>query len=416
MTGHRITPLRNPAAIYATGLLGMGYTDLYIFLIPLYALSLGMSAAEVGALAGGRHLLALFLSIHVGVLMDRFGTRRVTLFFVWTAILLSPEFPLVPSFWPLMLLQIVNGGALSFGWSGSQTLIAQLTDGDAEHIGRFNFFARLGTTIAPIIVGGAWDIGGAWPAYLIGVAWGMLLTIALLRAPEAELAPDDRTGSDRAAVRFRLRDTVPRLSDYIACFSLIAIPAVAMTLAIFFLRNATNGVQFSLYVVYLDGIGLTGTTIGILFSAIEITAALGSLFAGRAMRLGDPQRTMLSGTVLSILLICGTPFLGGIFVLLLVAQVGRGWLQGVVQPMMFSVQAKAVGRYRQGAVVGLRQTMNRLSSIVIPPVMGVIADWWSISASFFVLGGFLLLLCVPIVRLTRRAAATAIVEEAPEPT
>src|SRR5260370_20450375 len=378
MTDHRPAALRNPAAIYATGLLGMGYTDLYIFLIPLYALSLGMSAGEVGALGGGRHLLAFFRSIHVGVLMDRFGTRRVTLFFVWTAIALSPVFPLVPSFWPLMLLQIVNGGALSFGWSGSQTLIAQLTDGDAEHIGRFNFFARLGTTIAPIIVGGAWDIGGAWPAYLIGVAWGILLTIALLRAPEAELAPGDPRGDANSALtpaRFRLRDSVPRLSDYIACFSLIAIPAVAMTLAIFFLRNATNGVQFSLYIVYLDGIGLTGTTIGILFSAIEITSALGSLFAGRAMRLGDPQRTMLSGTVLSILLICSTPLLGGIFVLLLLAQIARRWLQGVVQPMMFSVQAKAVGRYRQGSVVGLRQTMNRLSSSAIPPVMGVIAGW-----------------------------------------
>src|SRR5216684_2060328 len=418
MTRQRPAALSNPVAVYATGLLGMGYTDLYIFLIPLYALSLGMSAGEVGVLAGGRHLLALFLSIHVGVLMDRFGTRRVTLFFVWAAIALSPLFPLVPSFWPLMLLQIVNGAALSFGWSGSQTLIAQLTGGDAEHIGRFNFFARLGTTIAPIIVGGAWDIGGAWPAYMIGVAWGILLTIALLRAPEAEIAPDraGAAGGMRAA-RFRLRDTVPRLSDYIACFSLMAIPAVAMTMAIFFLRNATNSVQFSLYVVYLDEIGLTGTTIGVLFSAIEITSALGSLFAGRAMRLGDPQRTMLSGTVLSILLICGTPFLGGIFVLLLVAQIGRGWLQGVVQPMMFSVQAKAVGRYRQGSVVGLRQTMNRLAAIVTPPVMGAIADWWGATASFVVLGVFLLLACAPIVRITRRSAATAAAaEEAPEPT
>ena len=54
--------------------------------------------------------------------------------------------------------------------------------------------------------------------------------------------------------------------------------------------------------------------------------------------------------------------------------------------MMFSVQAKAVGRYRQGAVVGLRQTMNRLSSIVIPPIMGVIADWWGMTESFVVLG------------------------------
>ena len=111
-TANRPAALRNPAAIYATGLLGMGYTDLYIFLIPLYGLSLGMSAGEVGVLVGGRHLLSLFLSIHVGTLMDRFGTRRVTLFFVWTAIALAPVFPLVTWFWPLLLLQIVNGGAL----------------------------------------------------------------------------------------------------------------------------------------------------------------------------------------------------------------------------------------------------------------------------------------------------------------
>jgi len=415
MISGRPAVLRNPAAIYATGLLGMGYTDLYIFLIPLYALSLGMSAGEVGALAGARHLLPVFLSIHVGVLMDRFGTRRVSLFFVWAAIVLAPIFPLLPWFCPLMLLQVVNGGALSFAWSGSQTLIAQLTEGDAEHIGRFNFFARIGTTAAPIIVGAAWDLGGAWPAYLIGVVWGIGLTLALLRAPEAEVAPVHGR-EPHAPPRFRLSDTLPRLSDYVACFSLMAIPAVATTMAIFFLRNATNGVQFSLYVVYLDSIGLTGTTIGVLFAAIEVASALGSLFAGRAMRLGDPQRTMLSGTLASIVLICGTPFLGGIFVLLLAAQAMRGWLQGVVQPIMFSVQTRAVGRYRQGAVVGLRQTMNRLSSIVIPPVMGVIADWWSPSASFVVLGVGLLLLCVPIARLTRRTAAAATVEEAPEPT
>src|SRR5438105_11422119 len=124
MASERPAALKNPMAIYATGLLGMGYTDLYIFLIPLYGLSLGMSAGEVGMLVGARSLLAVFLSIHVGVLMDRLGTRRVALFFVWTAMALAPVFPLLPWFWPLLLLQVVNGGALQFAWSGSQTLIA----------------------------------------------------------------------------------------------------------------------------------------------------------------------------------------------------------------------------------------------------------------------------------------------------
>src|SRR5256885_14559684 len=96
-------------------------------------------------------------------LMDRLGTRRVALFFVWTAMALAPIFPLLPWFWPLLLLQVVNGGALQFAWSGSQTLIAQLAEGEAEYLGRFSFFARIGTTVAPMIAGVAWDLGGAGP-------------------------------------------------------------------------------------------------------------------------------------------------------------------------------------------------------------------------------------------------------------
>lgn len=411
----RPAALTNPATIYVAGLFSMGYVDFYIFLMPLYGLSLGMSAGEIGMLVGARSLLAVFLSIHIGVLMDRFGTRRVTLFFVWTAIALAPVFPLVPWFWPLLLLQIVNGGALSFAWSGSQTLIAQLAEGDAEYIGRFSFFARIGTTLAPLLAGIAWDLGGAWPSYTVGALWGVVLTVALLCAPEAEAAPV-QGGMAGTRRQFRLGDLLPRLSDYVSCFALMAIPAVAATMAIIFLRTGTNAVQFSLYVVYLDGIGLIGTSIGVLFAAIEIASGIGSLFAGRAMRLGDPQKTMLSGTVISILLICLTPFLGGIFALLLAAQLARGWLQGVVQPMMFSVQAKAVGRYRQGAVVGLRQTMNRLSAIAVPPIMGAIADHWGTTHSFVILGAAMMLACIPIVRVTRRASQQALAEQAPEPT
>src|SRR5918911_5749647 len=181
----RPAALTNPVPLYVVGLFSMGYVDFYIFLMPLYCLSLGMSAGEVGMIVGARSALAVFLSIHVGVLMDRFGTRRVTLFFVWVGIALAPVFPLVPWFWPLLLLQIVNGGALSFAWSGSQTLIAQLAEGEAEYIGRFSFFSRIGSTAAPILAGIAWDWGGTWPSYMVGFAWGVVLTVALLRAPEA---------------------------------------------------------------------------------------------------------------------------------------------------------------------------------------------------------------------------------------
>src|SRR5271169_3170261 len=188
-----------PTSLYVAGPFAQGYTEVYNFLIPLYGLSLGMGASEIGMLVGARSLLSVFLSIHVGVLMDRFGTRRVTLFFVWTAMAMAPVFPLVPWFWPLLLLQIVNGGALQFAWSGSQTLIAQLAHGEAEYLGRFSFFARIGTTVAPMIAGVAWDLGGAWPSYALGFAWGVALTVALVRAPEAQLAAGEAQDPHRRA-------------------------------------------------------------------------------------------------------------------------------------------------------------------------------------------------------------------------
>ena len=392
---------RPPASLYVAGSFSMGYIDFFTFLIPLYGLSLGFDASEIGILVGARSIIAMFLSIHIGVLMDRFGTRKVTLFFVWTGMALAPLFPLVPWFWTLLLLQLVNGAAVSFAWSGAQTLIAQLTEGDARYLGRFTFFARLGATTAPILGGAVWDFGGAWLAYLVGTAWGGVLTIALLCAPEAEFfAPPREEGTGRA--RFRARDAWPRVSDYLNSIMLIAIPAIALSMAIMAMRNSTYSIQTSVYVVYLHRVGLFGTTIGVLFAAAEIASGFGALFAGRAMRLGDAQRTMLSGTALSILLIAMTPLLGGIFAFLLLFQVVRGWLEGVIQPVVLSVQARAAGRHQQGAVVGLRQTGQRLTSIMIPPLMGGIADRWGVSESFFILGALILLLCVPFALIIRR--------------
>jgi MFS family permease len=44
-------------------------------------------------------------------------------------------------------------------------------------------------------------------------------------------------------------------------------------------------------------------------------------------------------------------------------------------------------------VVGLRQTLNRLSAIIVPPVMGLIADHWGLAESFLIMGVGLLFLC-----------------------
>ncbi len=377
------------AAAYAIGLFGMGYIDVFVFLMPIYGGSLGLSATEIGWLVGARTVLTLLFSIHVGTLMDRFGTGRVMRVFVAVALLCAPLYPLCDGFWALLVLQMIVGGAVAFGWAGGQTMIAQIAHGDAEYIGRFSFASRIGTTVAPLIAGVAWDLGGAWPAYLLATVWGVVLMVTL------HFAPDGRAGDGAGAMeaRFSPRDLVPRLSDYVRSFAMMAIPVIAISVVIMFLRNATSGINNSVYIVYLDSLGMSGWKIGALFSAIEFASGFGSLLGGRAMRLAHPIWTMLIATVIAIALISVTPWLGGIFVLLLAAQALRGLVQGVSQPVMFSAQSRSVGRHEQGAVVGLRQTMNRLSAIIVPPVMGAVADRWGLAESFLILGAALMVLC-----------------------
>ena len=375
---------------YAIGLFGMGYIDVFVFLLPLYATQLNFSATEIGWLVGARTVLTLFLSIHIGALMDRLGTVRVMRFFVVVAMLTAPIYPMLESFWALLLVQILVGGAVSFAWAGGQTLIAQIGHGDAGPIGYFSFASRLGTTGAPLIAGFIWDYGGLWPSYLLAAGWGVVLMITLCFASEPSVVRNQNSIHTYSAA---WREFAPRISDYTRSFAMMGIPVIAISVTVMFLRNSTSSVNNSLYVVYLDGIGLTGWDIGVLFAAIEFASGVGSIFGGPAMRLGHPLWTMTIATALAILLISITPWLGGLFVLLLIAQILRGFVQGVSQPVMFSAQAKSVGDDEQGAVVGLRQTLHRLSAVIVPPLMGAIADHWGLAESFIIMGTGLLFLC-----------------------
>jgi len=69
---------------------------------------------------------------------------------------------------------------------------------------------------------------------------------------------------------------------------------------------------------------------------------------------------------------------------------------------MFSMQTRAVGRERQGSVVGLRVTNNRLSSIITPMAMGVIVEFIGIEKGFITVGATLLLACGVLAIVTLR--------------
>ena len=67
------------AAVYVAGISGLGIVPMASVVVPLWAVEIGTPPVLLGLALGARSLLLVFFSIHGGALIDRLGTRRMSL-------------------------------------------------------------------------------------------------------------------------------------------------------------------------------------------------------------------------------------------------------------------------------------------------------------------------------------------------
>jgi MFS family permease len=381
---------REAHATLAAGLFTNGVWDMLSIIVPLYAVAAGLSVSEIGFIVAARSVLPTALSIHGGILMDRWGTRRVLTRLSIASIALPLLYPLSGWFGVLVLLQLILGLASSLGMAASQTWSLQSSHGDTATLARFSIFSRIGTFVGPVMIGAIWDAFGAWPAFACISLWAAgILGSAAYGAP-ASSARSEETNAPRGPVSTGFSELLPRWAEHKDALALAAIPAVAFVLAVSFLRNSPGAIQSSFYVVYLGDAGFSGTMIGALVGLSEFFGVVGSLAAAPLERLILTRRLVIACIVSSIAAIALTPLIGHFLVLLFVAAAVRGVAQGVSQPLMYSILGRAVPAAMHGATVGLRNSVTRLASIVTPAFMGIVAEVWGIEASFYFIGGLFL--------------------------
>ena len=283
--------------------------------------------------------------------------------------------------------------------ASGQTLINQISEGDPMELGRFSFVTRFGNFAGPILIGFVWHHWGTWPAFLFIAGWGFLTlsSVALIPKPTKISKPHSTLKEEKT---FALIDLLPRWTDYRDAMMLARIPAVTFSLMITMLRNGPGAIQASFFVVYLNSIGISGTTIGFLTGLSELSVGLGSLAAGGFAARGKAHWLVIIFVRSAVFFICLTPIVASTFTLLTVATVARGFSQGVNQPLIYSILSRSVDAAQQGAAVGLRNTVNRLSNIVIPAFMGFVAEWWGIGASFAIIALLLIGSCFVIAWVT----------------
>jgi MFS family permease len=389
-------PLKTTLAVYGAGLFSNSISNMMNIVVPLWALALDPTPLTLGLILGARSFLPLLLAIHGGALMDRIGTRRVLLFFGLVAIVTTPLYPAMPYIPALIVLQMLNGLAATMGWVGAQTLIGQVMRGSTRHSGRLSFASRIGSFGGPPAVGVIWDLFGPWPCFALLTLPGIAMWWAAQILP-----PDAPILQEGGATGLRLRDLLPRPSDYVEAFRMLALPAVAFVVLMAAVRISGNGIKSSFYIVYLNEIGMTGTLIGILASANSLTGSFSALATRAATRIMRAPILLFVTVALSVVLIAITPMFTT-FVVLLAVTATRGVTMGMSQPLMISIMSKSSGS-RQGHAVGLRTTTNRLIGVIVPIGMGALMQVVGIELAFYVTGGVLMLMLVPALSTMRRA-------------
>jgi MFS family permease len=392
------TPRRKRAEhfTYAAGLLTDSQGEFISFAIPLWGILLGLGPLEIGILVSAKAVLPTFFAIHGGVLMDRFGTRAVLVLLGAACALMPPFFSMATWFPALLALQMALGMVLSLTWMGSQALVVYVGKDDPAIVGRFAFSARIGVMTAPLVAGALWDFTSPWVVFALTGLTGAGFWLAVYLLPPAELGegPQEEGSTAKPRQPFRLSDIMPRLSDYIGAIGLLTIPTVLFVIVGSSVRLSTGTLQTSFYLVYLKEIGLQATMIGGFMTITQMMAAVGTLLAARLTRVIHPIWAFLVLVFISVFLIYSTPLYGDVLLLLAAVIAVRGCAQGASQPIMYSILSRAVGPEVQATAIGLRSTGNRVAALVLPVMMGAIAEVWGLNATFFITGGMLLAILV----------------------
>ncbi len=336
--------------------------------LTLYALTLGAPPAAVGVLGGMFYLFPLLLSLPIGALADRFGSRGLLMIggLCGTSALVLPYFVReMPAFY---LAAALSGLALAFFHVTLQNLMGILSRPD-EHARNFSNFSLVGAStnfVGPLIAGFSIDYAGHAVACLYIAA--LSLTAILMLAIWGRLLP----GGNRAIVG-GAGTALRTLGDR-------EVRRMLVTSGMSQLGNDL----FQFYLpIYAYGIGLSASIIGTLLAAFASASFVVRLFLARMVRRFPAEKLLAISFYFGAIGFMLVPFFHHtvmLGVIAFVAGLGMGIGTPLTVILMFSRSAEG----RSGQTLGLRLTANNFVRAVGPMVFGAIGSAFGLPSVFWI--------------------------------
>jgi MFS family permease len=324
-------------------------------LISLYAIDLGANPLMIGVLFSMYSVFPVLLSVYAGKLSDRFGFRRPMLFGAsGLAIGLLLPF-LVPTLPTLFVSAALVGLCYIFYTVAVQHLIGSIGEGVARtrNYSIFSLGVALTALLGPTTAGFAIDLIGYRATYLLLAVLPVMPILALIMFPK--LIP---------AVRSRHKPKgEQRISDILKD---VPLRRVLITAGII----ETGLELFSFFLpIYARSLDLSASLIGIIMGSFAVALLVVRTFMPALVRRSSEER-VLSGSLYVAAAVCLVFPLASSFAELFAISFVLGLGLGCGSPLSLVLAYNRSPAGRSGEAIGVRQTVNKITEMVMPVIFG----------------------------------------------
>ena len=339
--------------------------------IPLLAEKMGAGPTTIGFIVGSFSLIAVFLSIPLGGLVDRFGVKRLLVLGVCCNIVNAAILIRTNTVSMLIIAQLIAGIAFLLYVVASQAFVSRLTDASQREkgFGWLAFGASAGNSVGPILGGilvGRFDYPVAFWVVLALSSTGLMLL-----------------GLEDTKESIATKSSYNPVQDARQAGLLAMDPKVLMTLIFTFAIVFAANLRASFLPVLLRGEGLTEFTVGVLISIFAIMSTGIRLIFGRLLDTFN-RKKILAMSMLAIIIAVGLlPSVVSVagFVIL-ISLFGLGF--GMTQPISMVMIADLTNPDQSGLAMGLRFTAIMLAGLLSPIFLGLIIETIGLSPAFYV--------------------------------
>ncbi len=327
-------------------------------LISLFAIDLGATPMTIGVLFSMYSLFPVFLSVYAGQVSDRVGFRPPMIFGSVGLLggLLLPYF--IPTITALFFSATLIGMCYIFYIVSVQHLIGTIGEGVARtrNYSIFSVFIGLTSLFGPTTAGFAIDGVGFRSTYLLLAAFPIIPIVVLMflrrYLPQPRHQEVTRSGH--------------RITDLLGN---VPLRRVLVTAGI--LETGNELVNF-LLPIYGHSIGLSASQIGLVIGAYAVSLLFVRALMPSLVRQWSEERVLSSSLLLAGLTCLAFPFVETFALLLAVSFVmGLGLGCGAPLSLVLAYNRAPVGR--SGEAMGLRQTVNKGTEVLVPLIFGTLS-------------------------------------------